>query len=104
MSFYELLIDNLFVGESVKDISTVIYSLNKNISVFNIYFICYNEIKNNIEILSSNEFIKKRNENKYSNVFGIAGGKLEAYSLVRYIYQDVIDNKKDIKNLGDIFV
>ena len=64
MSFYELLIDNLFVGESVKDISTVIYSLNKNISVFNIYLICYNEIKNNIEILSSNEFIKKRNENK----------------------------------------
>ena len=47
-------IEHLFVGGSVKDLDTILYSLHKDIPVFHLYCIClfYGEKRN---------YVRKRN-------------------------------------------
>ena len=47
------LIENLFVGESVGNLGTVVYSLKRDIPVFRLYCLVYFADRNRIEILSS---------------------------------------------------
>lgn len=86
-------IENVFVSENVDDIETVIYSLKKNIPVFNVYCICIDfNSKNIFEILSSRELLGKRNIKKEYYIAGIAMGKYDAYVLVKEIFEHGEEN------------
>ncbi|MCI1931714.1 MAG: hypothetical protein LKJ13_08495 [Clostridia bacterium] len=75
-------IENVFI--SVDDEEAVVYSLLKNIPVFNIYVIFADE-NGKIEIMKSNLFFKLENfEDMY--VLGIAEGKYRAYRVVTEMF------------------
>ena len=92
-------IEHLFVGGSVKDLDTILYSLHKNIPVFHLYCIClfYAEKRNHVEIMSSKEVCKKRYQQKNFVVIGIAYGKAEAIDLFCYIIQQAAEKNSDLQ-------
>lgn len=86
-------IENLFVGGSVQDLNTILYSLRQNITVFHLYCIClfYGTEKNHVEIMSSREICKKRYQQKDFVVIGVAFGKAEATDLFCYIIKQAAE-------------
>ena len=100
MIFSQRLLDEPFIGETVKDLPSILYSLNRNIPVFNIYLIISCSNSNNIfEIISSFEFVKKRYHQKDFKIIGIAGGKYEAYDIIRHILQIACDKNIQINDI-----
>ena len=96
--------DEIYVGESVKDLSTVMYSLKRNIPVFNLYVIAYDKnSKNMAEIMESREAVKKRNESRNLTVMGIAYSRREAYDLFKYIIEDFCANDWNIDTFKERF-
>ena len=92
-------IEHLFVGGSVQDLDTILYSIDKSIPVFHLYCIClfYSNQKNHVEIMSSNEICKKRYKQKDFIVIGVAYGKAEALDLFCYIIQQATEKGNDIQ-------
>lgn len=85
-------IDEIFVGESVKDLGTIAYSLKRNIPVVNLYCIyCNSSNRKGMEIVSSRQLFTAKNLSRNYIIIGIARGIREAYDLLRYIYQYGID-------------
>jgi len=96
MIFYK----KLFIGDTVDNKDEIIKSINNNIPVFNIYFLCVDlKSKNNImEILETKELFKCFNQRKNYIVIGIANGKKEAFKLSSDIIIKYIKNNKDLNN------
>lgn len=93
-------IEEIYVGENVGDIHTVIYALNRKIPILNVYCICielYSKFL--IEIISSYEISKHHNRFENHTIIGIAEGKKEANDLVRFIIQDAVNGVWDFSNL-----
>lgn len=92
-------IEDLFVGGSVQDLSTILYSLRQNIPVFHLYCIClfYDKKGNHIEILSSKEICKKRYQQKEFVVVGVAYGKAEAVDLFCYIMEQAVQKGSNLQ-------
>lgn len=89
-------IENVFI--SVENEETVIYSLLKNIPVFNIYIIFAGD-SGKIEIMSSNSFFRLKNfEDMY--VLGIAEGRYEAYRIVREMFDYSVKQGWDADKTG----
>ena len=85
------------MGESVKDLSTIIYSLKRGIPVFNIYCIClFFREKSSFEILSSRELFLHRNKDKKYLIAGIACGKREATALFLYMVENAAATGRDV--------
>jgi hypothetical protein len=92
-------IDEIFVGESIQDLGTIIYSLRRKIPVFQIYCIClFDEPQKRFEILSTRELFSKKNRNRHYVIAGIAGGKAEAEDLFLYMVETALMAGKDITN------
>lgn len=90
-------IEEIFVGESVKDLSTIIYSLKRGIPVFNLYCICLFSRENNpFEILTSRELFLPRNKEKNYLIAGIATGKREATDLFLYMVEHAAAAGRDV--------
>lgn len=92
-------IEHLFVGGSVQDLDTILYSLSRDITVFHLYCIClfYNKKRNHVEIMSSKEICKKRYKNKNFEVIGVAYGKAEAIDLFCYIIQQAVEKGSNLQ-------
>ena len=73
-------IENIFVSDSIEDINTVIYSLKRNMPVFNIYVICADN-KGKCEIMLSSEYLGRFGGWQEKTVCGVAAGKKNAYGL-----------------------
>lgn len=98
-------IEDIFIGGSINELGTIIYSLKKNVPVLNIYCLCIKtEGKNLLEIMTSWELLKNKNENKKYIVIGIANGKMEAYDLAGYIFQFAEDNDWELNNFKSLVV
>ncbi len=85
-------IEDLFVGESVEDLNTILYSIHHNIPVFHLYCIClfYEKEKSHMEIMSSKELCKKRYAQKKCMVAGVAYGRAEALDLFCYMIEQAV--------------
>ncbi|HIT87377.1 MAG TPA: hypothetical protein IAB62_06465 [Candidatus Coprocola pullicola] len=92
-------IENLFVGGSIQDLSTILYSIHHNIPVFHLYCIClfYKKGKSHMEIMSSKELCKKRYEQKEFVVAGIAYGRAEALDLFCYMIEQAIKKGRSLQ-------
>ena len=88
-------IEDLFVGGSVTDLETVVYSLRRGIPVLHIYCIVLFEDRNRLEILSSRELFQKRNKNRPAKIAGIAMGHAEALDLLVYMAETALENGRD---------
>jgi len=77
-------IENIFVSESIEDLNTVIYSLKRNMPVFNIYIICSDK-KGRLEVMPSAEYLGKFGGWEEKTVCGVSAGKLNAYRLLTEI-------------------
>lgn len=93
------LIEDLFVGGSVQDLNTVVYSLRQDIAVFHLYCIClfYDKKRNHMEIMSSREICKKRYQKKDFVVVGVAYGKAEAIDLFCYMMQQAAQKGSNLQ-------
>lgn len=93
-------IEEIYVGETVKDIQTIVYALNRRIPILNVYCICmelYSKFL--IEIVSSYEISKRYHKYEGYTIIGIAEGKKEANDLVRFIIQDAVNGVWDMNHL-----
>ena len=79
------LIENLFVGESVGNLGTVVYSLKRDIPVFRLYCLVYFADRNRMEILSSKELFTKKYRSRKGIIAGVAMGRHEAVDLLCYM-------------------
>lgn len=96
-------IDEIFVGESIQDLGTIIYSLRRKIPVFQIYCIClFDSPRKRIEILSSRALFSPHNQNRRCVIAGIAGGKKEAEDLFIYMVQNSIETGKSILEVDEL--
>jgi len=77
-------IENIFVSESIEDLNTVLYSLKRNIPVFNIYIISSDE-NGRLEVMPSAEYLGRFGKWEEKTVCGVAAGKLSAYRLLTEI-------------------
>ncbi len=91
-------LEELYVGESVENLGTVIYSLKRGIPVFRLYCIVLFCDRNRMEILSSTELLTKKYENRKKILLGVAMGRREAYTLLAYMAEDVAKAGKDLTN------
>ncbi len=92
-------IEEIFIGESIQDLGTIIYSLRRNIPVFQIYCIClFEEPKSRFEILSSKELFSNKNRKRKYVIAGIAGGKHEAENLFLFMVETALQAGRDISN------
>ncbi len=90
-------IDNVFVS-GIDDIETVVYSIKRNIPVFNLYIIAVSSNNNGVILLSS-EFLKN---DKYKNMYiaGMCFGKYRAYKLYSEIVAYAISQKWESSQIG----
>lgn len=94
-------IDEIFVSNKVTDLNTVIYSLKRQIPVFEIYVICTkNDTNNTAFIMPSREVYKDDDES--ITVVGIAKGKRDAYELFKYIMQYWYDKNETVYTFNRI--
>lgn len=86
--------DEIYVGESVFDLGTICYALRHHIPVSSIYCLCtsvYSPFP--LEIFSTIELLKKRNQEKNYKILGIAGGQKEAFDLLCTIIEEKIQEE-----------
>ena len=81
--------NELYICNDISEIGVIVYMLKNGKEPAGIFCICK---KNNggkfmYEIMSSKELLKEINRDKYT-VYGIAGGKYEAFELLRYMLED----------------
>lgn len=95
-------IDDIFVGEDVEDLNTIIYSLKRGIPVFNIYLICINTKSKHIAcIMPSSEYFNERNKNSHYKTIGIAVGKFGANQLFYQIMKYWVSTGNSIGNFKE---
>lgn len=91
-------ISELFVGGSVVDLGTIVYSLKRNIPVQNLYCIClFLDGKSHMEIIPSKGLCHTRYKNKKFKVAGVAYGMAEAMDLFLYIINMAAKNGRSFK-------
>ena len=95
------MIEDVFVSGGVTDLETVVYSLRRNIPVLRIYCVVYFADKNRLEMMSSHELFRKRNQNRPAKIAGIAAGRAEALDLLAYMAQTALENGRDISDAGE---
>lgn len=95
-------IKDMYIGDKLKDIKSIIKKLKKKRSIINLYCICIDEKSNSIiEIIHSHEIHKEVYANKNYIVIGFAQTKNEAKEIVCNIIKEIykIDSElKDIKS------
>lgn len=92
--------DEIYIGESVKDLGTVFYALKHKIPLLSIYCLCESPHSSfSLEILSARELIKPRNDRKEYTVIGIAGGKQEAFELFRFLVEEKVNQERKEQDL-----
>ena len=80
--------DELYVGKSIADTAAVVGLLKDGKAASGVFCVCKKENgKFLYEIMESTELLKERNRDKYT-VYGIAGGKREAFEVFRAIVED----------------
>lgn len=97
-------LEELYVGETVENIGTIVYSLRREIPVFRLYCIVLFCDRNRIEILSSKELFTKKNKNRQKILTGIAMGRQEAISLFAFMLENMAKTGKDLTNPSAWFV
>lgn len=92
-------IENVFVSDNIKDLNTVVYSLKRNIPVFDIYVVC---VDNNgkCEIILSKDFLGNFGQSEKKTVIGLAFGKKSAYNLFADIVCYANEKGWNIDELG----
>ena len=86
-------IDNIYVGESIKNPPEIFDKLKNRTPAFGIYCICILPGSRFFaEILSSRSLFSDKNKNKDYTVIGIAFGKAEAEELFSVIVEDFISS------------
>lgn len=90
------LIENLFVGESVGNLGTVVYSLKRDIPVFRLYCLVNFADRNRMEILSSKELFTKKYRSRKGIIAGVAMGRHEAVDLLCYMLEEAAKAGRDL--------
>lgn len=91
------LIPELFVGGSVKDVSTIVYSLKRDIPVQGLYCIClFLDGNTHMELMSSHEICNKRYARRKFKVAGIAYGKAQVHDLFMFIIDTAVKNGRNL--------
>lgn len=89
-------LEELYVGETVESLGTIVYSLRREIPIFRLYCIVLFCDRNRIEILSSKELFTKKYKNRQKILIGVAMGKREAISLFTFMMKDIAKQGKDL--------
>lgn len=91
------IIDEPFVGGSIEDVSTVLYSIKRGIPVAGLFCICFfMEKGGQLQILSSTELFSPRNKKKHIIVAGVAQGRREAQDLLLFLLETVVRKGYDL--------
>ena len=86
-------IDNIYIGDGIKNPPEVFDKLKNRVPAFGIYCICLSpSSKFFAEILSSRSLFSEKNKNKEYTVIGIAFGKSEAEELFSVIVEDYLSS------------
>ncbi len=91
-------IDDLYVGASVSDLGTVLYSLRRNIPMIRVYCIVWFANKNRMVLLSSKELFSGRYDKQNPIIAGVAMGKQESIDVLCYMLEETVKAKRDITN------
>ena len=77
--------EELYVGKSIEDTAAVVSLMEMGITAPGV---CVRDNgRFSYEIMSSGQLLTERNAGKYT-VIGVAGGKREAFELLRFILED----------------
>ena len=86
-------IENMYVGEGIKNPSEIFDKLKNRTPAFGIYCICLlPDSKFFAEIMTSRSLFSDKNKNKEYTVIGIAFGKAEAEELFSVIVEDYLSS------------
>lgn len=76
--------EELYVGETVENLGTVVYSLRREIPVPRLYCMVLFYDRDRLEILSSRELFTPKQKKRKGRIVGVAMGRKEAIDLLRY--------------------
>ncbi len=89
-------IEDLYVGQSVSDLGTVLYSLRRNIPVIRLYCIAWFPAQNRMVLLSTKELFCGRYDKQNPIIAGIAMGKQECIDVLCYMLEQTATANRDI--------
>ena len=75
----------LFVGDSVTELSEIVYALQRNLPILHVYCIVKEAGEGPVAILSARELARLGASGRELTVFGVAQGKQGAYRLLAEI-------------------
>ena len=87
--------EELYVGETVEALGTIVYSLRREIPIFRLYCIVLFCDKDRMEIISSKELFTKKYEHRQKILVGVAMGRQEAISLFAFMLEDALKEGKN---------
>lgn len=93
------IIDSLFIYKNIKDLSTVVYSLKRDIPIINLYCVVYHTSLNSMELIPTFFLFSKRLQKTYGKdglIIGVAYGKAQGMKLISHIIEDCIKNGRNI--------
>ena len=80
--------EELYVGKSIEDTAAVVSLMEMGITAPGVFCVCVRDNgRFSYEIMSAGQLLTERNAGKYT-VIGVAGGKREAFELLRFILED----------------
>lgn len=88
--------EDLYVGATVEDLGTVVYSLRRRIPVPRLYCIVFFPHRNRLEILSSRELFTPKYQEKNGIIAGVAMGRKEAVDLFCYMAEQAAAEGRDM--------
>ncbi len=91
----------LYVGDSVKELESIVYALRRNLPVAQVYGICQEEGQSPITILPVQELVRPPYVGRDFVVYGLALHKREAYGLFAQIIEEAREAGWPVARLGE---
>ena len=90
----------LFAGDSIRELSEIVYALQRNLPILHVYCICKEAGERPVTILSARDLARLAASDRELVVFGIAKGKNEAYRLLVEIVAEAQNAGWPVSELG----